>query len=81
MNTVFLFSLFLIGLASFKNDEKIGWELEPGIYILDKKTPVKSLDDLITLLKDKQIYIDRWATWCGPCLEQFAYKDTLHQFL
>jgi thiol-disulfide isomerase/thioredoxin len=81
MNKVFLFSLFLIGLASFKNDEKIGWELEPGIYILDKQTPVKSLDDLLTLLKDKQIYIDRWATWCGPCLEQFAYKDTLHQFL
>lgn len=81
MKKTLLFSFVLIGFANFKIDDKIGWELAPQIYILDKQMPVKSLDKLIGILQDKQIYIDRWATWCGPCLEQFTYNDTLHQFL
>lgn len=81
MNKVLLLPLLLICLASFRNDEIIGWELAPQIYILDKQTPIKSWDELIGILKGNQIYIDRWATWCGPCLEQFTHNDTLHQFL
>jgi thiol-disulfide isomerase/thioredoxin len=81
MNKVLLFSVLIISLASFKNSEKIGWELAPEIYVLDKEIQIQSLEQLITLLKSKNIYIDRWATWCGPCLEQFAFNDTLHQFL
>lgn len=73
--------VLMIGLTSFKDNDKIGWELAPGIYILDKQAPIKSLDELTSLLKGKQIYVDRWATWCSPCLEQFNYNDTLHQFL
>jgi thiol-disulfide isomerase/thioredoxin len=28
-------------------------------------------------LKGKYVYIDLWATWCGPCLREIPYFDTL----
>lgn len=34
-----------------------------------------SLDDL----KGKYIYIDLWATWCAPCLEQVPYLKKLEK--
>ncbi|HUX53123.1 MAG TPA: thioredoxin-like domain-containing protein [Williamwhitmania sp.] len=81
MSKLFIFSILFMGLVSFKPHEKIGWELTPGIYILDKQAPIKSLDELTNILKGKQIFVDRWATWCSPCVDEFKYKDTLNQFL
>ena len=77
----FLFSILFIGLISCTSNEKIAWELTSDIYILDKQMPIKSLNELTSLLEGKQIYVDRWATWCSPCLEEFKYRDTLNQFL
>jgi thiol-disulfide isomerase/thioredoxin len=76
-----LFLILLVGLTSFIPDKKIGWELTTNIYILDKDKPIKSFEELTDLFNGKQIYVDRWATWCSPCLKEFEYKDTLHQFL
>ncbi len=28
----------------------------------------------------KVIYIDVWATWCGPCLNQMKYAPALHEY-
>jgi len=74
----FLFAMLV--LAGGCKTEKI-WDLAPGIYILDKGRPVKSWDDLVDRLPRKAIYVDRWATWCEPCLEEFEYYDGLRTFL
>lgn len=34
-----------------------------------------SLDDF----KGKYVFIDIWATWCGPCIYEFPYLDTLEK--
>lgn len=57
------------------------YELAPGIYILDKNEPIVSFEDLTNRFQGKPIYIDRWATWCSPCLEEFKHNKDLHKFL
>ncbi|PLX20250.1 MAG: hypothetical protein C0599_09410 [Salinivirgaceae bacterium] len=69
----------LFTLVSFSSNKS--FELAPDIYILDKEAPIKSLEELTDKLKGKPLYIDRWATWCNPCIEQFKYSTDLHNFL
>lgn len=40
-----------------------------------------SLKECIAPFKGKKIYIDIWATWCGPCLEEFKYNSQLTELL
>lgn len=80
MKKVTLLFMLSLCLTSFTANEKVGWELASGIYILDKETPIKSLTELTTRLKGKKIYVDRWATWCSPCLKEFDHVDALHQY-
>lgn len=33
----------------------------------------------LSSFKGKVIYVDIWATWCGPCLEEMPYLDSLKE--
>jgi peroxiredoxin len=51
----------------------------------DKKAPDFSLKDLngkkveIKQFKGKIIFLNFWATWCGPCKEEIPSLEVLHQ--
>jgi peroxiredoxin len=51
----------------------------------DKKTPDFSLKDLndkrvgLKQFKGKIIFLNFWATWCGPCKEEMPYIEALYQ--
>jgi len=51
---------------------------------------VKYIEDTINALEDlckvddfnqKVLYIDIWATWCGPCIEEFKHRNKLQELL
>lgn len=44
--------------------------------IIEGITPTEELISLNDL-KGKVIYLDIWATWCKPCVEEFAYSQEL----
>lgn len=45
----------------------------PTLKLLDLKGKTKALTDF----KGKVVYIDFWASWCGPCRQQFPYAHEL----
>jgi thiol-disulfide isomerase/thioredoxin len=69
----------LFTLASCSS--KKSFELAPGIYILDRDDPIESFNALTNRLQGKPFYIDRWATWCSPCIDEFTHSEELHKFL
>lgn len=55
------------------------WEMiAPGTEVPDFIfTDITGKEMKLSDLSAKLIYIDVWATWCGPCLREHPYWDTL----
>lgn len=60
-----------------KNIELILPEKETNLIARDGHSI--SYKDLINQNKGKVIYIDFWASWCAPCIQQMPYSFKLHQ--
>jgi thiol-disulfide isomerase/thioredoxin len=41
---------------------------------------VEVLPYLVEKYKNKVLYIDVWATWCGPCREEMKAASTVHEY-
>jgi thiol-disulfide isomerase/thioredoxin len=64
-----------------ENFEQLSAEEFPeDIIILDKEKPVESFRELLDTMNGKPFLIDYWGTWCGPCLHQFRFNDSLKSF-
>jgi len=47
------------------------------VKFIDNADEINTLEECMAKLKGKKIYVDVWATWCGPCKVEFKYKDSL----
>lgn len=79
MKCKLLFISIVLAIASCTSNRN--YELAPDIFILDKNEPILSFEDLTNRFRGKPIYVDRWASWCSPCIEEFKHNKDLHKFL
>ncbi len=53
---------------------------EPGYETRDLKLPdVKGGEFILSSLKGKYVFLDFWATWCGPCIQAIPALNTLEE--
>ena len=55
--------------------------LSDEIQFMTDMEGISTMDDLLSRFTGKKLYVDVWATWCGPCKEEFANEKSLHELL
>lgn len=55
--------------------------LNDNTHILDDAENINSLKEAVKKLKSEKVYVDIWATWCGPCKREFKHNSKLYELL
>lgn len=67
MKKIFLLILLLINFTALATSEQqIG-------------SPQQPLEQALLVQEGKVVYIDFWASWCGPCVKYFPWMNKIQQ--
>lgn len=77
-------STVLSGSKSFTSDNQLGKPVAAlsfgaKLYKVDTINAEILLYNLKKRFEHKAMLIDVWATWCGPCIEEFPHSKRLHE--
>lgn len=61
--------------------KKANVNFEDNIKFIDNYQKMGSLKEVLSSLKGKKLYVDVWATSCGPCKAEFENKEVLNKLL
>ncbi len=56
-------------------------EFAKNQLFMENYASIETVDQLAARFKGKTVYMDLWATWCGPCKEEFKYSKELKEYL
>jgi thiol-disulfide isomerase/thioredoxin len=65
-------------LSNFVDDAEVGVEYSL-VKVLSSGSSIEKV--IKEHFKDKYVFVDLWATWCVPCIQEFLYKNRIKQFL
>lgn len=67
---------FIPDIRKFNNPQEYG----EAIFV-ENKDGIHTLNDLLSCFKGQKLYVDIWATWCGPCKAEFKHVNELNKLL
>ena len=66
-------------IIEFQKKAESGFDEE--VTFIDNYENINSLEECLKLFKGQRVYVDIWATTCGPCTKEFAFNENLRNLL